>query len=388
MLATSCCHATCTFCFGLYCTIPETSIASILVMLLTVHSCKSCCLMQAKPLSLNSIHCNPCRPWQFTVAGGDAYVRVYDRRKAEAASCSAEEEQGDAAASTRSFAAALATPVSSSACRHTDYDSVSCQHQCFPCNRKYKSPGAIVYHIDNDKLGGQISEVGWLVWSSLWQDSTNISYAAFLLCSRVLVSVASSWTADPCHAACCACATYCIEDQQECPCPWQCQWPALDVSLLFQVRKLAPKHMRNDEARNAARHAYVTCANFSRQGEIVATYNDEVHIVQSCTSTCVCSPTASDIIPWQIASSVAERIVTTPTVCMLQWDKALSIYMPDSPSCKLCHSTYFYVYALQHTAPAFHLLSHPLAVRLCSVACDAQMHKSVWDSRILSVSGI
>lgn len=76
--------------------------------------------MQARPLSLNSIHCNPCRPWQFTVAGGDAYVRVYDRRKAEAASCSGEEEQGDAAASTRSFAAALATPVSlQSACRHT-----------------------------------------------------------------------------------------------------------------------------------------------------------------------------------------------------------------------------------------------------------------------------
>lgn len=105
----------------------------------------------ARPLSLNSIHCNPCRPWQFTVAGGDAYVRVYDRRKAEAASCSGEEEQGDAAASTRSFAAALATPV----------------------------------------------------------------------------------------------------------------------------RKLAPKHMQNDEAGHAARHAHVTCANFSRQGEIVATYNDE-----------------------------------------------------------------------------------------------------------------
>ena len=69
-------------------------------------------MMQAKPLVLNSIHCNPCRPWQFAVAGGDAYVRVYDRRKAEAASCSAEEEEEDPAASTRSFAAALATPVS------------------------------------------------------------------------------------------------------------------------------------------------------------------------------------------------------------------------------------------------------------------------------------
>lgn len=106
--------------FGLYCKIPMTSITSIRVMLLTVRCCKARCLVQARPLSLNSIHCNPCRPWQFTVAGGDAYVRVYDRRKAEAASCSGEEEQGDAAASTRSFAAALATPVSSSPCRHTD----------------------------------------------------------------------------------------------------------------------------------------------------------------------------------------------------------------------------------------------------------------------------
>lgn len=68
--------------------------------------------VQAKPLVLNSIHCNPCRPWQFTVAGGDAYVRVYDRRKAEAASCSGEGDEGDPTASTRSFAAALATPVS------------------------------------------------------------------------------------------------------------------------------------------------------------------------------------------------------------------------------------------------------------------------------------
>lgn len=78
----------------------------------SVQVCRQQCMMQAKPLVLNSIHCNPCRPWQFAVAGGDAYVRVYDRRKAEAASCSAEEEEGDPAASTRSFAAALATPVS------------------------------------------------------------------------------------------------------------------------------------------------------------------------------------------------------------------------------------------------------------------------------------
>ncbi|KAL3160011.1 hypothetical protein ABBQ38_010398 [Trebouxia sp. C0009 RCD-2024] len=107
----------------------------------------------AKPLVLNSIHCNPCRPWQFTVAGGDAYVRVYDRRKAEAASCSAsaDGEENDPEATTRSFATALATPV----------------------------------------------------------------------------------------------------------------------------RKLAPKHMHADQAGCTARHAHVTCATFSRQGEIVATYNDE-----------------------------------------------------------------------------------------------------------------
>ena len=73
-------------------------------------------LMQVTPLVLNSIHCNPCRPWQFAVAGGDAYVRVYDRRKAQAAGCSAEEDEGDPHASTRSFAAALATPVSNQKC--------------------------------------------------------------------------------------------------------------------------------------------------------------------------------------------------------------------------------------------------------------------------------
>ncbi len=59
-----------------------------------------------------------------------------------------------------------------------------------------------------------------------------------------------------------------------------CKATAANVSstvlLLVQVRKLAPKHMQEDEAGCAARHAHVTCANFSRQGEIVATYNDEV----------------------------------------------------------------------------------------------------------------
>ena len=40
-----------------------------------------------------------------------------------------------------------------------------------------------------------------------------------------------------------------------------------------QVRKLAPKHLQT--LSGPASHAHVTCANFSRQGEIVATYNDE-----------------------------------------------------------------------------------------------------------------
>jgi len=85
--------------------------------------------------------------------------------------------------------------------------------------------------------------------------------------------------------------------------------------------------MQNDEAGNAARHAHVTCANFSRQGEIIATYNHEVRIMKSCTSTWV------------------------------------------SPSCQLCHSIQVCVYVLQRIAPAFHALhSRPLSVRLCSVA--------------------
>lgn len=54
----------------------------------------------------------------------------------------------------------------------------------------------------------------------------------------------------------------------------------------MQVRKLAPKHMQNAEG--PASHAHVTCANFSRQGEIVATYNDEAskdHCLVPCKGT-------------------------------------------------------------------------------------------------------
>lgn len=74
-------------------------------------------LLQTRPLSLNSIHCNPARPWQFAVAGGDAYVRVYDRRMAAAVTSAAQpaaEAAGDdyTAQQNRNYAAALATPVS------------------------------------------------------------------------------------------------------------------------------------------------------------------------------------------------------------------------------------------------------------------------------------
>ena len=34
-----------------------------------------------RTIELNSIHCNPMRPWQFAVAGGDDYVRIYDQRR-------------------------------------------------------------------------------------------------------------------------------------------------------------------------------------------------------------------------------------------------------------------------------------------------------------------
>jgi len=46
----------------------------------------------------------------------------------------------------------------------------------------------------------------------------------------------------------------------------------------MQVRKLAPKSLRrqNKQFRCGEMTCHITCANFSRQGEIVATYNDEV----------------------------------------------------------------------------------------------------------------
>lgn len=52
---------------------------------------------------------------------------------------------------------------------------------------------------------------------------------------------------------------------------------------------MAPKHMQNDEAGCLARHGHVTCANFSRQGEIVATYNDEVDHPAVVPLSCDCN---------------------------------------------------------------------------------------------------
>ena len=155
-----------------------------------------------------------------------------------------------------------------------------------------------------------------------------------------------------------------------------------DVSLLIQVRKLAPKHMQNDEAGNAARHAHVTCANFSRQGEIVATYNDEVHFLQSCTSTCVCSPTASDIVPRQIASSLADRIVTTTTMCMLQTvhctftcqtPQAVSSVIQHKSMCVSCNALH----------QPFSCSVVPFLSGSVLLHHNAQKHKSVWDLRSL-----
>ena len=61
------------------------------------------CILQTDRLSLNSIHCNPLRPWQFVVAGSDIYARVYDQRRSLTSA---------SASTTTSMAAAMADPVS------------------------------------------------------------------------------------------------------------------------------------------------------------------------------------------------------------------------------------------------------------------------------------
>ena len=58
----------------------------------------------------------------------------------------------------------------------------------------------------------------------------------------------------------------------------------------LQVRQLAPGHMKRRGGRATSMH--VTCAMFSRQGEIVATYNDEA-------SQCLCL--------WKLSMGVAPR---------------------------------------------------------------------------------
>lgn len=34
-----------------------------------------------REIALNSIHCNPAKPWQFVLGGGDEIVRIYDQRR-------------------------------------------------------------------------------------------------------------------------------------------------------------------------------------------------------------------------------------------------------------------------------------------------------------------
>lgn len=41
----------------------------------------ACWVQTGKTIELNSIACNPLRPWQFAVGGGDEYVRIYDQRR-------------------------------------------------------------------------------------------------------------------------------------------------------------------------------------------------------------------------------------------------------------------------------------------------------------------
>ena len=66
-------------------------------------------------------------------------------------------------------------------------------------------------------------------------------------------------------------------------CTWviskYCHGPVIGLLMPLQVRQLAPGHMKRRGGRATSMH--VTCAMFSRQCEIVATYNDEASV---CTS--------------------------------------------------------------------------------------------------------
>lgn len=61
--------------------------------------------LQTDRISLNSIHCNPLRPWQFVVGGSDIFARVYDQRRSLVSTSSY--------SLSTSTAAAMAVPVSS-----------------------------------------------------------------------------------------------------------------------------------------------------------------------------------------------------------------------------------------------------------------------------------
>ncbi len=48
----------------------------------------------------------------------------------------------------------------------------------------------------------------------------------------------------------------------------------------MQVRKLVPAHLRRGGGRSSVGPVHVTCAMFNVDGEIAATYNDEVRRIE------------------------------------------------------------------------------------------------------------
>ncbi len=64
-------------------------------------------ISQMRLLDLNSIDINPMRPWQFAVAGGEEWVRIYDQRRPTSST---------SAARARGGAMSLAQPVCNSFC--------------------------------------------------------------------------------------------------------------------------------------------------------------------------------------------------------------------------------------------------------------------------------
>lgn len=131
----------------------------------------------------------------------------------------------------------------------------------------------------------------------------------------------------------------------------------------------------------------------------MATYNDEVCIVQRCTSTCVCSPTASDVGSRQIASPLAERIVTTPTICMLQTvhytftcqtPQAVSSIVQDKSFYMSCNALHQPFSGSEGSVVPFwsgSVLTHRNTQKHKSV-CDLRSLEWIWDAPCSSVQKI